>query len=675
MALRGSNHTLPLTDLIQSTATQRRTARIVAESSICDGQIFMIKGQVVHATYGDLVGEDAVHAMIAAPELEYEVEVGVATQTRTIAIGWQALLLDAARREDEGSLPAPVAGPQRLQDHEQIAARSHTGAPQLVAATELERRPNRTFTWVALALAATATGLLGWVALREREREPASATAGASTSVAGPSEAAPLDEHVYEVGQLEGPRDRLPRLVHGSPAIAPRRAALMPSVVVRVHLDRAGKLVERSIATPRAELADYEAAALAVVTHYEFAPAEHEGHAVESWLNVPVGFEQPDPRGLRALRIHGSDTIGGELAPALAAEFAQRDPHVFVSVEAAGSSSAFVGLLDGEAELGASSRTIGAAELAKAEQRGVHLREWVIGYDGIAIIVHPDNPVRELDMVELAGVFSGSIDDWQQLGGRDRAIQPLGRMQGSGTQSFFFETVVKAGGAEAFAPHLRELEGSRELVAAVAEDPSAIAYVGAAWVGEGVELVSIAPWTDAPAIAPTPNAITSGTYPIHRPLIFYARSELDRDSAAFLRFVLGERGQALVAAHGFVPVGAQSEEALPSLGAIADSGVHVTRLHFATGETALDEAQRASLDTLATSLLPGETIVVVGSATREGLVEGQQRIAEQRAAAVVEALASEGVAASRMRRRSIVSLGGDEAERRRVDVYVIEAAR
>ena len=69
-------------------------------------------------------------AMIAAPELEYEVEVGVATQTRTIAIGWQALLLDAARREDEGSLPAPVAGPQRLQDHEQIAARSHTGAPQ-----------------------------------------------------------------------------------------------------------------------------------------------------------------------------------------------------------------------------------------------------------------------------------------------------------------------------------------------------------------------------------------------------------------------------------------------------------------------------------------------------------------------------------------------------------------
>jgi phosphate binding protein len=672
MALRGSNHTLPLTDLIQSTATQRRTARIVAESSICDGQIFMVKGQVVHATYGDLVGEDAVHAMIATSELEYEVEVGVATQTRTITIGWQELLLDAARREDEGSLPAPVSGPQRLQDHEQVAARSHIGAPQLVAATEPEQRPTRTFTWVALALAAAATGLLGWVALRDRAGEAETTADATSTSVASPGEADAIDEHVYEVGQLEGASDRVPRLVHGSPAIAPRRAALMPSVVVRVHLDRAGKVVERSIATPRAELADYEAAALAAVTHYEFAPAEHEGRKVASWLNVPVGFEQPDPRGLRAVRIHGSDTIGGELGPALAAEFAQRDPHVFVGVEALGSSSAFAGLLDGEAELGASSRTIGEAELAQAEQRGVRLREWVIGYDGIAIIVHRDNPVRELDMVELAGVFSGSIDNWQQLGGSDRAIQPLGRMQGSGTQSFFFDTVIKAGGAETFAPSLRELDGSGELVAAVAADPSAIAYVGAAWVGEDVELVSIAPQAGAPAIAPSPNAITSGSYPIHRPLIFYARNELDRDSAAFLRFVLGERGQALVAAHGFVPVGVQSDEALPSLGVLVDSGVHVTRLHFASAETVLDDAQVANLNALATGLQPGDTIVVVGSATREGLVEGHQRLADLRAAAVVDALAAAGVAGSRMRRRSIVALGRDEVERRRVDVFVIE---
>lgn len=672
MALRGSNQSLPLTDLIQSTATQRRTARIVAESSICDGQIYMIKGQVVHATYGDLVGEEAVFAMIAAPELEYQVEPGVATQTRTIVAGWQELLLDAARREDEGSLPQPVAGMQRLGD-EARASLTHTGAPQVVAVAPSERRPSRAFAWVALSLAAAATGLLGWVALRERERVPASTDAPASTQVTGSAER--VDTHVYEVSELEGARDRAPRLVHGSPALAPARAALMPSVVVRVKLDREGKLLERSIATPRADLADYEAAALAAVTHYEFAPAEHEGQRVESWLNVPVGFEQPDPRGLRAVRIHGSDTIGGELAPALALEFGLREPHVLVGVEALGSSSGFEGLLEGGAELGASSRTIADAELARAEARGVRLREWVIGYDGVAIIVHRDNPVRELDMLELAGVFSGSIDNWQQLGGEDRAIQPLGRAGGSGTQSFFLDTVVKAGGADGFAGSLREFDGSRELVEAVAADASAIAYVGGAWVGEGVEVVSIAVRPGEPAIAPTPLTITSGSYPIHRPLIFYARNELDRDSANFLRFVLGERGQAIVGAHGFVPVGAQAEEALPSAGPqLATSGVHVTRLHFASAETTLDDAGLERLRSLVHALVPGETLVVVGSATREGLVDGHERIADLRSAAVVEALAGEGLAPSRMRRRSIVSLGsGDEAERRRVDVYVLPA--
>lgn len=679
MALRGTNETLPLSDLIQSSATQRRTARILTESHECSGQIYLVKGQVVHATYGDLVGDEAVYAMIAAHELAYEVEPGVATSTRTITAAWQELLLDAARHEDEGSLPRPVSGPTRGAEHEPditqtSASRLVSEAPQFV-----ERPASRAPVWLGLGVAAIATGVLGWVALRDRGTNTPDA-ASEPTQPVEPSAA--LDTRVYEVSELDGPRDRPPRLVHGAPAIAPRATSLTPSVIVRVELDAAGKLVERTIVQPRPELADYEAAALAALAHYEFAPAQRDGQAVGSRLNVPVGFDQPDPRGRRAVRVQGSDTIGGELAPLLAGEYAQREPQVLVTVEALGSSSGFTGLFEGSAELGASSRSIEPSELGEAEGRGVRLREWVIGYDGVAVIVHHDNPVRELDMVELAGVFSGEITNWQQVGGEDRAIQPLGRPAGSGTHGFFLHTVLeREGEGRKFATNTRELDTSHDLVAAVADDPAAIAYVGAAWLGETVTALAISPDAGAPAIAPTPSAITRGSYPIHRPLIFYARDQLDRDSANFLRFVLGERGQAIVAQQGFVPVGAQAEETLPSASPNRErSGVYVTRLYFSTAETTLDADQQAKLDALVTRLdtSPNARVIVVASATLEGLVEGHQRIADLRAASVRGRLTERGLASTRIDQRALVNLGGSNdpersAEHRRVDVFVVDA--
>src|SRR5262249_6144641 len=157
--------------------------------------------------------------------------------------------------------------------------------------------------------------------------------------------------------------------------------ALSPNVVVRVRIDAAGKVAEAKIYRARAELADFEQAALEAVEHYRFSPARKQGASVSAWLNLPVSFTTGDPRGRRLIRIKGSDTIGGELGPALGQAFGERNPRVVVHVEAHGSSTGFVELIGGTAEIAASSRSIDEAELASAASHDIELREYVIGYD------------------------------------------------------------------------------------------------------------------------------------------------------------------------------------------------------------------------------------------------------------------------------------------------------
>ena len=114
------------------------------------------------------------------------------------------------------------------------------------------------------------------------------------------------------------------------------------------------------------------------------------------------------------VRVEGSDTIGGALGIAIAEAFHAQYPEARVEWEGLGSSTAFVGLFDGSADLGASSRAINEAEAAEAKRQGVRLREYVIGYDGIAVIVHPDNPIASLTVQQLSEIFQGRISDWRQ---------------------------------------------------------------------------------------------------------------------------------------------------------------------------------------------------------------------------------------------------------------------
>jgi ABC-type phosphate transport system substrate-binding protein len=389
------------------------------------------------------------------------------------------------------------------------------------------------------------------------------------------------------------------------------------------------------------------------------------------------------------IRVKGSDTIGGELGPALARAFEAASPGVTVAWESLGSATAFGGLLDGSADLGASSRPVSDDELARTRELGVELREFVLGYDGVVLIVNPSNPVRRLTIPQLSALLSGAVRSWAELGGKDLKPRLYGRPRYSGTHVFVRDRVVRRGerGApDGFAAETLELEHSAALVTAVAKDPAAIAYVGMGWVRPGVAPLAVAPAAGAPYVSASVETVRSGAYPIARPLLLYTRGEPRGELRRLLQFALAGDGRKLVAAHDFTPpdVGVlvqRAPEGAPARSAPLAPAVH--RVPFAQGSAALGDAERARLVPLAAEARrTGARLVVTGNCDSVGDPARNRLLARARASAVARAMIALGVRrdAVRVEERGadapLATNGTAEGRRanRRVDVELRPAA-
>lgn len=503
---------------------------------------------------------------------------------------------------------------------------------------------------------------IGAIGARAGESPARAATAGARTVAPPPDADAVLREGI-------------------APGIAAELATVTPTVVLRLTVGADGRVIEATPFQPRAELATLERDAVAAVAGYRFTPAYRGGRAVQSELNLPIRFERvrgPD----HVVRIKGSDTIGGSLGPALAHAFRSVRPDVHVIIEALGTSTAFPGLFDGSADLGAASRPISASEAAQAEALGLALEETVIGYDGIAIVVHPSSPIAALSMDQLAGIFAGRITDRAALGLAPGPIRLLGRPDYSGTHKFFEDRVLKPN-LFAFADGIEELEHSDAIVHAVAGDPNAIAYVGASYVNARVKMLPIAARGSAP-VAAAEATIRDGTYPIYRPLLVYSIGSPSGAAADFLRFALSAEGHAIVRRSGFVPSAARIPEPRAS-GAQSGTPGFVLHLPFAAGTTHLSTASAATLDAIVAYVRahPGARVLVTGHADAEGTEADNVRLGMERARAVTSALVRMHVPVSAIttdsRGSSVpIATNGDaegKARNRRVDVIVVGPRR
>lgn len=173
------------------------------------------------------------------------------------------------------------------------------------------------------------------------------------------------------------------------------------------------------------------------------------------------------------------------------------------------------------------------------------------------MIVHPANPVGQLTVEQLSGIFTGTVTNWKDVGGNDQPILVLSRERNSGTHVYFLEQVVRKGndkGPEEYGPRTLMLPSSQAIVEEVAQSTGAIGYVGMGYVTERQKRIAVGTSAAGPFIQPSLETALDKTYPIARPLLMYVVKPRNPMVLAFLEFVLSDRGQEIVQEMDFVPV-------------------------------------------------------------------------------------------------------------------------
>jgi len=261
-------------------------------------------------------------------------------------------------------------------------------------------------------------------------------------------------------------------------------------------------------------------------------------------------------RGYQTLQIKGSDTMVN-LGQAWSEEFMRIYPDISIAVTGGGSGTGIAAIISGTCDIAQSSRSMTEEEIHKAEVTGEAVTETIVGYDGIAVVVHPSNPVSKLTMGQVAGIFTGEIKNWNEVGGEDLPILILSRDRNSGTHVFFLVHVLRKGnskGPEEFAKEALMMPSNQSLVQEIKTSETGIGYVGLGYVSKDLKVLGIVGTEEGTDILPSLQSVKSGEYPISRPFYFYTTGEPKGYVKKFIDYVLGSDGQAIIEILDFVPL-------------------------------------------------------------------------------------------------------------------------
>jgi phosphate transport system substrate-binding protein len=244
--------------------------------------------------------------------------------------------------------------------------------------------------------------------------------------------------------------------------------------------------------------------------------------------------------------IKGSDTLGAKLVPQLAEQFKTQHPDATFDIAAEGSTTGFAALIDGTAQIGMASRPAKPEEIVGATAKGVTLKETIVAYDGVAVIVNAANPIKNLTKKQVEQIFTGEVADWSAVGGAGGAISVYTRNTSSGTYSEFKELAMKK---RDYAPSAQKMAGNEQIAAEVGKNPNGIGYVGLAYTkAQGIKVVSI------DGAMPSVEGVQEKSYPYARPTFFYTNGGPAGLVKAFIDFTLSPAGQKIVESVGFVPI-------------------------------------------------------------------------------------------------------------------------
>ena len=217
----------------------------------------------------------------------------------------------------------------------------------------------------------------------------------------------------------------------------------------------------------------------------------------------------------------------------------QSDSGITVTYNATGSGAGIQAVLEGRCDIGLASRDL------KDEEKAKGLEGTVLAYDGIAIIVNPENPVNDLDLETIAKIYTGEIKNWKEIGGNDAEIVLIGREAGSGTRDGF-ESITDT---EDKCAYRQELTSTGDVITTVASNPNAIGYASLASVKDTVKALKI------DGVTASEETIKNGTYVVQRPFVLVTKTDvtLSESAQSFFNFITSEAAHEIIIEAGVVP--------------------------------------------------------------------------------------------------------------------------
>ena len=225
---------------------------------------------------------------------------------------------------------------------------------------------------------------------------------------------------------------------------------------------------------------------------------------------------------------------------ALGESFMEANSGTTFTYNPTGSGSGIQAVSEGRCDIGLSSRAL------KDDEKASGLKETIVALDGIAIIVNPQNPVKDLSLEQIAKIYTGEITNWKDVGGEDAEIVRIGREAGSGTRDGF-ESITETKDA---CQYRQELTSTGDVITTVSQNPNAIGYASLAAIKDSVKALTVN------GVAPTEATVKDGTYLVQRPFVLVTKEgvSLSETAQKFFDFATSADAASIISAAGAVPV-------------------------------------------------------------------------------------------------------------------------
>ncbi len=250
-----------------------------------------------------------------------------------------------------------------------------------------------------------------------------------------------------------------------------------------------------------------------------------------------------------AQRVKGSDTVL-PLTQTLSEIYMNKHPEATITVTGGGSGVGISALLDGTTDIAMASRRIKFSEKMKLKQSQHEPCEVVVAYDALAVIVNPENPVKQLTREQLEAIFRGKITNWKEVGGEDAKIIVYSRETSSGTYEFFKESVLHN---KNYMSGVLSMPATGAIIQSVSQTRGAIGYVGLAYLNPMIKALAVSYDGGKNYVYPTVESAVKKEYPVVRPLYYYYDKANEAAVLPFIQYIESAEGQAETLKLGFIP--------------------------------------------------------------------------------------------------------------------------